>query len=153
ITLIDKIESLVQEVRKLRPTPQTDSERLASVGNGDIDPFDTLGQGTTHADSTFQTTGKYVVWAGPPLTDAPRYVLLTWAKDAVGIGFKLRDYLDGRLLQHRGAAPGPEQGFELAECPIEFEAVWSATRCHILARGELDHAVKDFRWWVDRLGN
>jgi len=144
VSLTDRIEDLFEEIKKNRPTTSIEAgpPRALDVSNS------IFGQPST----ILTASGKFVVWIGPPLTDSPRYVLLTWAKEGGAIGFKLRDYIGGQIFQHQGATRSAEAGFHVGECPLDFESLWSAARCHTQARGELDHAVSDFGWWRQRLG-
>ncbi len=88
---------------------------------------------------------------GALLAPSRRLVHFSWGGRAGPQSFKIRDYIGGRLLQHRGAPPQPEDGFQIGECPMSRDEVWEAAQNHIPAQGELFHTVKDLPWWHKKL--
>ncbi len=103
-------------------------------------------------DATIQNDkGSYVIWVKPPLTANPRFVHFSWGGPVDPHSFKVRDYISGKLQQHHGATPQPETGFQISECSMSRDEVWSSALERIPARGELYHNVQHFTWWKKKL--
>jgi len=94
--------------------------------------------------------GIYLLLIGPPLVPSRRFVHFSWG-GVNGLSFKVRDYLGGKLLQHPGARPQPEEGFQISESPMSRDEIWSAAELRVPARGELFHRAEDFAWWKAKL--
>ncbi len=151
ISLEGQIEELTGALRTLavaRANQGADSELMTTEVSSLIEPE---APAEMSGDFPPGQDGKYVVWVPGTLVDSPRYALLTWSKTGDRIGFKLRDYIGGKLFQSPGSPPGREAGFDLFECPLAIENLWSTARGHMLARGEFLKAVSDHSWWKARL--